>query len=212
MPKFGEVLPWVAANKDALLAIGAALAPVTFIIAAAVSYRAVVTGPKVQIRIAEQQNKLAERQQALNEKQFVLTEEQLRFAIIGTSEQKWISEFRDMLETLFGLADRASVLHSLIKDTPALFLQHGDELIALRDKAATLISRIWLHIGADTDRAMGFVTMLRQWFFYDSNTDEQFDGPIWVQRQHNIFTAAQRIISEHQAKISFNQTAAEVRL
>ena len=46
MPKFVEVLPWVATNKDALLALGAFLAPVTSIIAAAVSYRAVVTGPR----------------------------------------------------------------------------------------------------------------------------------------------------------------------
>ena len=33
MPKWVEVLPWVAANKDALLALGACLAPVTSIIA-----------------------------------------------------------------------------------------------------------------------------------------------------------------------------------
>jgi hypothetical protein len=72
MPKFVEVLPWVATNKDALLALGAFLSPVTAIIAAAVSYRAVVTGPKVQMRIAQQQNELAEKQVALTEQQAVL--------------------------------------------------------------------------------------------------------------------------------------------
>ena len=53
MPKFVEVVPWVASNKDALLALAAFLAPVTSIIVGLVSYRAVVTGPKVQLRIAQ---------------------------------------------------------------------------------------------------------------------------------------------------------------
>jgi hypothetical protein len=118
MPKFVEVLPWAATNKNALLALGAFLAPVTSIIAAAVSYRAVVTGPRVQIRIAKQQNKLAERQQALHEKQFALTEQQLRFAIFGASEQKWISDFQEMLANLFELANRAVIIHITRRKLP----------------------------------------------------------------------------------------------
>jgi hypothetical protein len=101
MPKFVEVLPWVATNKDALLALGAFLSPVTAIIAAAVSYRAVVTGPKVQMRIAQQQNELAE-------KQFALTEQQARAVSIGALEQKWISDFQEMLGHLFALGFSAS--------------------------------------------------------------------------------------------------------
>jgi hypothetical protein len=108
MPKFVEVLPWVAANKDALLALGAFLAPVTSIIAAAVSYRAVVTGPRVQMRIAQQQNELAE-------KQFALTEQQVRVASIGVSEQKWISDFQEMLAHLFALGFRASLIILTLK-------------------------------------------------------------------------------------------------
>jgi hypothetical protein len=92
MPKFVEVLPWLATHKDALLALGAFLAPVTSIIAAAVSYRAVVTGPRVQMRIAQQQNELAERQLTMHERQFAVTEQQLRFTMFGAFEQKWISE------------------------------------------------------------------------------------------------------------------------
>jgi hypothetical protein len=80
MPEFvAEVLTWAGKNKDALLALGAFLGPVTAIIA-------VVIGPFVQTRIAQQQNKQAE-------KQFALTEQQARFASIGASEQKWISRF-----------------------------------------------------------------------------------------------------------------------
>ena len=88
--------------------LAAFLSPVTAIIAAAVSYRAVVTGPRVQMRIAQQQNELAERQQALHEKQSALTERQAHFAGIGASEQKWISDFQEMLAHLFELGFRAS--------------------------------------------------------------------------------------------------------
>jgi hypothetical protein len=87
MPKFVEVLPWVANNKDALLALAAFLAPVTSIIVGLVSYRAVVTGPKVQLRIAQEQSELTERQLVMQEKQFQATLHQLQFAVFGATEQ-----------------------------------------------------------------------------------------------------------------------------
>jgi hypothetical protein len=133
MPKFVEVLPWVATNKDALLALGAFLAPITSIIAAAVSYRAVVTGPRVQIRIAQQQNELAE-------KQFALTERQARFVSIGASEQKWISDFQEMLAHLFALAFRANLILLTLKKSSDL--QKMAELNDLHIEAVNLISRI----------------------------------------------------------------------
>ena len=131
MPEFvDEALKWAGTNKDALLALGAFLAaflaPVTAIIAAAVSYRAVVTGPRVQMRIAQQQNELAERQQALHEKQFALTEQQLRFTIFGASQQKWISDFQEMLAHLFGLGHRAAIIHMALQATPDLGHAHPD--------------------------------------------------------------------------------------
>ena len=133
MPKFVEVLPWVATNKDALLALGAFLSPVTAIIAAAVSYRAVVTGPKVQMRIAQQQNELAE-------KQFALTEQQARVASIGALEQKWISDFQEMLAHLFALAFRANLILLTLKKSSDL--QKMAELNDLHIEAVNLISRI----------------------------------------------------------------------
>jgi hypothetical protein len=113
MPKFVQVLPWVANNKDALLALAAFLAPVTSIIVGLVSYRAVVTRPRVQLRIAQEQHKLTERQLALQEKQFEATLHQVHFTVFGASQQKWIDDFRDMLSQLFGLSGRASVIHLL---------------------------------------------------------------------------------------------------
>ena len=111
MPEFvAEALTWAGKNKDALLALGASLAPVTSIIAAAVSYRAVVTGPRVQMRIAQQQNELAE-------KQFALTEQQARVASIGASEQKWISDFQEMSARLFALGFGVSVIILKLKES-----------------------------------------------------------------------------------------------
>jgi hypothetical protein len=230
MPKWVEVLPWVAANKDALLALGACLAPVTSIIAAAVSYRAVVTGPRVQMRIARQQNKLAERQQALHEKQFALTQQQLRFTMIGTPEQKWISGFQEMLGSLFEIGFRSSIIHMTMQRKLPDSQQEQNKLIDLQHQAVALISKIWIHLGRDvievkpdieraracnddlslqnyiqelhmqfevSQNAVKFPNMLRSWLF----PNEQFDHSVWSEQEQDIFKAAQRIISIHQAKI-----------
>jgi hypothetical protein len=235
MPEFAdEMLKWAGTNKDALLALGAFLAaflaPVTAIIAAAVSYRAVVTGPRVQMRIAQQQNELAERQQALHEKQFELTKQQLRFAIFGASEQKWISDFQEMLGYLFDVAFRSSIIRGTLQKLPEL----NTELVELQNEAVALISRIWIHLGRDmlpvkpdsefasndeldlqnkiaqlrmkleaSRSVRTFVEMLRSWFFPEG----QFDYLVWARQQEDIVAAALQIISEHEAKIGFNQIA-----
>ena len=210
MPEFvDEVLKWAGTNKDALLALGAFLAaflaPVTAIIAAAVSYRAVVTGPRVQMRIAQQQNELAERQQALHEKQFALTEQQLRFTIFGASQQKWISDFQEMLAHLFGLGHRAAIIHMALQAS-GLDHAHPDinqtKLLAIHNESNDLISQIWLHLGS-ADSVTEFVKILREWSLFTKG----FDHNVWAQRQRDIFMTALRIISERQAQIGFNQTA-----
>jgi hypothetical protein len=208
MPKFVEVLPWVATNKDALLALGAFLAPVTSIIAAAVSYRAVVTGPKVQMRIAQQQNELAE-------KQFALTEQQARFASIGASEQKWISDFQEMLAHLFALGFRAISIILRRKDEAASSDQQRttqllSDLNSIHIEAVNLISRIEFHLGRERQFVIsGFRIIITEWFFPKAQFDAQsFDQDVWTKRERDIFESAQRIISEHEAKIPFNQTAA----
>ena len=210
MPEFvDEVLKWAGTNKDALLALGAFLAaflaPVTAIIAAAVSYRAVVTGPRVQMRIAQQQNELAERQQALHEKQFALTEQQLRFTIFGASQQKWISDFQEMLAHLFGLGHRAAIIHMALQASGLDHAHHDinqTKLFAIHNELNDLISRIWLHLGS-ADSVTDFVEILREWSIFT----KEFDHNVWAQRQRDIFMTALRIISDRQAQIGFNQTA-----
>jgi hypothetical protein len=199
MPKFVEVLPWVAKNKDALLALAAFLAPVTSIILGFVSYRAVVTGPRVQLRIAQEQNKLTERQLTLQEKQFQTTLHQLQFTVFGAVEQKWIDDFRDIVSQIFAISDRATVLHFTTMESPNA-VEEAVELRKLRDEAATLISKIWLHLAHENEE---LTSKLRQWFFFP---DEEFKHDVWVRRQVEIFDAAQKIMSERKEKISFIPT------
>jgi hypothetical protein len=217
MPEFvDEALKWAGTNKDALLALGAFLAaflaPVTAIIAAAVSYRAVVTGPRVQMRIAQQQNELAERQQALHEKQFALTEQQARIASIGASEQKWISDFQEMLAHLFELGFRASLIILRLKESSDQ--QKTAELLVdlnnIHIEAANLIYIIEFHLGRERRYVRyQWVSMLLLWFFPNVKFDAQsFDRDVWSKQQRDIFERAQLIISEHEAKIPFNRTAA----
>jgi hypothetical protein len=51
--------------------------------------------------------------------------------------------------------------------------------------------------------------MITEWFFPKAQFDAQsFDRDVWTRKQREIFESAQRIISEHEANIPFNQTAA----
>jgi hypothetical protein len=181
--------------------LAAFLAPVTAIIAAAVSYRAVVTGPRVQMRIAQQQNELAE-------KQFALTEQQALFASIGASEQKWISDFQEMLAHLFALGFPASVIISTLKESADQ--QETAQLNDIHIDTVNLISRIQFHLGRERHSVRNdFVIMLKLWFFPNVKFHAQsFDQDVWTKKELDIFDSAQRIISEHEAKIPFNQTAA----
>jgi hypothetical protein len=153
------------------------------------------------MRIAQQQNELAE-------KQFALTEQQARVASIGASEQKWISDFQEMLAHLFALGFRANLIILTLKESSDQ--QATAQLSDIHIEVANLISRIEFHLGRErflvkTD----FRIMLMEWFFPKVKFDAQsFDQDVWTRKQRDIFERAQRIISEHEAKIPFNQTAA----
>jgi hypothetical protein len=160
----------------------------------------VVTGPRVQLRIAREQSKLTERQLALQERQFQTTLRQLEFTLFGAAEQRWIDEFRDMVSQLFALSEEASVLHIYLDHDP----NNSKELDALNKlnvEAFKSISKIWLHLGNEHEEE--FTAKLRPWFFFPG---EKFNNNIWVERQREIFVVAQKIMSERREKISFIQT------
>ena len=160
------------------------------------------------MRIAQQQNELAE-------KQFALAEQQARSASIGASEQKWISTFQEMLANLFALGFRASIIIMRLKDhadlsdqqmtTPLLY-----DLNSIHIEAVNLISRIEFHLGRERQFVRsGFWVMITEWFFPKAQFDaHSFDQDVWNEKKREIFESAHRIISEHEAKIPFNQTAA----
>ena len=96
------VFGWLKDNKDGVLALAALISPATAMIAAFVSYRAVVTGPRIQREIAQRQFDLNNRQIKLQEETLALATRQLRANLLGSSDQKWIEAFRDTLAELMG--------------------------------------------------------------------------------------------------------------
>jgi hypothetical protein len=81
------MLEWFAANKDALIAVAALVSPVVAVIggliSAAVSYRAVVTGPRIQQDISKETLRTAQAQITAN--------------LYGAADHKWISDFSDVV-------------------------------------------------------------------------------------------------------------------
>jgi hypothetical protein len=89
-PTGGEVdgmLAWFATNKDALIAVAALVSPIVAVIggliAAAVSYRAVVTGPHIQREISRDTLRT--------------TQAQITANLYGAADHQWISDFRDVV-------------------------------------------------------------------------------------------------------------------
>ena len=125
------------------------------------------------MRIAQQQNELAE-------KQFALTEQQARVASIGASEQKWISDFQEMLAHLFALGFRASLIIMTIKESSGQ--QITAQLSDIQIEAANLISRIDFHLGRERKFVRSeFWIMITEWFFPKAQFDAQsFDQDVWT--------------------------------
>jgi hypothetical protein len=112
------------------------------------------------------------------------------------------------LAHLFALGFRASLIILTLKKSSDQ--KATAQLADIHIEAVNLISRIEFHLGRERFLVRnGFRIMLMEWFFPKVNFDAQsFDQDVWTRKQQDIFEGAQRIISEHEAKIPFNQTAA----
>jgi hypothetical protein len=90
------MLVWFKDNKDALIAIAALVSPVVAVIgtviASIVSYRAVVTGPRIQREIARET--------------FRMTRAQITAGLYGTSDHQWIVDFRQGIAEAFALGTK----------------------------------------------------------------------------------------------------------
>jgi hypothetical protein len=113
-----------------------------------------------------------------------------------------------MLAHLFALGFRASLIIITIKESSDQ--QITAQLSDIQIEAANLISRIEFHLGREIDLVRrGFGLMLREWFFPNVRFDARsFDPTVWSKKEGDIFEGAQRIISAHEAKIPFTETAA----
>jgi hypothetical protein len=85
-----------------VIALAALISPATALVAAFVSYRAVITGPRIQREIAERQSALNNRQIELQQGSLALATSQLRANLLGSYDQKWIEGFRDTLAEFMG--------------------------------------------------------------------------------------------------------------
>jgi hypothetical protein len=96
-PMLNECFDWLASHKDGVISLAALISPLMALVAAMVSFRAVVTGPKIQLQIAQQQFNLNERQLTIQSKAVELQGKQISANLMGAYDQKWISEFRDTM-------------------------------------------------------------------------------------------------------------------
>jgi hypothetical protein len=96
------VMSWFRDNKDALIAVAALVAPllavIGTIISAIVSYRAVVTGPRIQREIARDTIRM--------------TQAQITSGLYGAADHQWIVDFRAAIAQVISV----SAEHFLVPD------------------------------------------------------------------------------------------------
>jgi hypothetical protein len=148
-----DLLSWLADNKDALIAIAALVSPVTAVPATFVSYRAVVTGPKTQLKIAGDQFAISSKQLALQERTVALTEAQMSASLLGAADQKSIEDLRETVAELEGLISERGVLmdvqnHPEVQNLPPdELVQRLDRITELGNRIDPLIAKIRLMVG-----------------------------------------------------------------
>lgn len=102
------MLAWFATNKDAFIAVAALVSPVVAVIAAAVSYRAVVTGPHIQREISRETSRDTLR----------IAQAQITANLYGAADHKWISDFRDVVAEAIALGSKRFLM-TRIQDAAA---------------------------------------------------------------------------------------------
>lgn len=187
------LLAWFAANKDALVAIAALLSPLIAVtgtvIASIVSYRAVVTGPRLQREISREQFGLTSRQLDLQERTAVAN-------LLGAADQKWIEDFREVLAELHGLITEAGSIQRAQKvlQDPAYKDERENELLGLIPR---LVAKISLMVGPPGE----LLQLINDWFSTAGNEGGESGS--------KAFACASWIIAQKQAGIAARITAIE---
>ena len=141
------MLEWINANKDALVAIGGLMSPAVAVVASLVSYRAVVTGPRIQRKIARDQAELTGKQLALQERTVALAESQMSATLLGAADQKWIEEFRGAVAELAATANERGQILDLQRQQPDIGADRVRRAIELGYRFGFLRGQISLLVG-----------------------------------------------------------------
>lgn len=188
------VFGWLRDNKDGVLALAALISPATALVAAFVSYRAVITGPRIQHEIAKRQSVSNNRQIELQQESLALATRQLRANLLGSYDQKWIEGFRDALAELTGLVGERVPIIQARKENPEVGFR-SDRLLEIGDRAVLLINKIRLLLGSSDTRAATFIRELRKWLFVADLTESADIG-------EKIFVTAVALIEEREKQIA----------
>jgi hypothetical protein len=185
------LLSWFAINKDAVIAMGALVSPVTAVVAAMVSYRAVVTGPRIQREIARSQFELTGMQLALQERAVALTEAQMSATLLGAAEQKWIEDLRETIAELEGLITERGLIYDTQNQSSDPSFQI-DRALEIGNRLDPLVAKIRLMVGP----AGGELTRsIRPWI-----TAQDLEARnVWA---FQVFDLAWQIIEQKQAGIT----------
>jgi hypothetical protein len=185
-----HMLEWFATNKEAMIAIAALISPIVAVagtvLASIVSYRAVVTGPRVQREISREQFELTSRQLDLQERAMAAN-------LLGTADQKWIEDFRVAIAELEGWVTEQGLIVDTQKKTgnPNYDI---DRLLEITRQVEPVIAKVRLMVG-QTSPNMPLVAVVRQWLVAGDMTKRVALGA-------EVFAAAHQIIERKYAGIA----------
>jgi hypothetical protein len=189
-----EVFGWLRDNKDGVLALAALISPATALVATFVSYRAVITGPRIQREIADRQSAFNNRQIELQQGSLALATRQLRANLLGSYDQKWIEGFTDALAELTGLVTEMLPIMQTREQHPEADFR-PDRVLEILARASLLINKIRLFLGSSDTRALAFSVDLRNWLSVHDLTESAAMG-------EKVFATAVALIEEREKRIA----------
>jgi hypothetical protein len=185
---------WLKENKDAMLALAGLISPFTALLAAFVSYRAVVTGPRIQREIAQEQYRLTDRQIAVQEATVALSDRKMRADLLGSYDQNWIDTFRATLAELVQLImERMPIIDIRKNNNPEY---QSERLIEIGNGMALLIVKLRLLLGSSNPDHLSYITEIRNWADPKQDLDE------WRALGHEIITRGNAIIAKREEQIA----------
>ena len=188
------LIGWLKENKDAMLALAGLISPFTALLAAFVSYRAVVTGPRIQREIAQEQYRLTNRQIAIQEATVALSDRKMRADLLGSYDQKWIDTFRATLAELIPLVMERMPIIDIRKNKNPEY--QSERLIEIGNRIALLLVKLRLILGSSNPNHLRYITDIRKWANPEQGLAE------WRALGYELITRGNAIIAEREEQIA----------